>query len=536
MNTTSPSLAELLRQHVTLEVECIDRMYLNLYIPSLQREANVSWFLKQQRHCPVASSAAMAPISHTFVEAIEAYAQEHQIPLLAFEKGPRKDDVVAPYVARAAGQEGIVLIGKAQEKTSTFRTHQGHGPHSRDRYPRLYRTTALVNHYYFYGIDEDFGPFFFKVSSYFPYTAKFYLNGHEFLKRQLRQAQVPYEALDNGLLTCADPGCMQALADSLSAEKIEALVRKWLARLPQPLTAAERAAGYDYAISILQAEFALTQVLDRPLTGRLFFETAIREHLDLGRPDQVQLIFDRRTTRATPSRFRTRVITEGVTPALHVDYKHARIKQYHKEGRALRTETTINDTRDFYIGKRLTNLPALRQIGFQANRRLLRVQTLSHDCLLGEKAFQQVNQPQDVAGQRVAALRFTDPCVQALFNALVAFRLLPLGFANHDLRTLLAPLLGLTPDQFTPGQMTYHLRRLRLHGLIERLPHTHRYQVTEIGWRVALFFTRTYARVIRPGLAQIVPGAPPADTLLRRRFDQLEIAIDDWIAQAALAV
>jgi hypothetical protein len=153
---------------------------------------------------------------------------------------------------------------------------------------------------------------------------------------------------------------------------------------------------------------------------------------------------------------------------------------------------------------------------------------------LGEDAFQQVNQPREVAGQRVAALRFTDPRVQALFSALVAFRLLPRGFASHELRALFAPLLGLAPDQFTPGQMTYHLRRLRLHGLIERLPHTHRYQVTDFGWPVALFFTRTYARVIRPGLAQIVPNAPPVDSKLRHRFDQLETAMDDWIAQATL--
>ena len=110
------------------------------------------------------------------------------------------------------------------------------------------------------------------------------------------------------------------------------------------------------------------QVLDRPLTGRVFFEDVIRENLDLGRPDQVSLIFNKRVNRRTPGRFRTRVITEGVTPSIHVDYKHSRIKQYHKEGRALRTETTINDTRDFRVGKRLHNLPALRQIGFQANR------------------------------------------------------------------------------------------------------------------------------------------------------------------------
>jgi hypothetical protein len=533
MSITQTSLAELLREHVTLEVESIDRMYLNVYIPKLQRESGASWFLKQQRQYPVASSAAMAPISRALVAAIETYAKVHQVPVLTFEKGQRKDDVVAPYLKQAAGQEGIVLIGKAQEKTTTFRTTKGFGPRSQDRWPRLLRTTAMVNQYYFYGLDVDFGPFFFKFSSYFPYTAKFCLNGHEYLKQQLAQAGIAYEALDNGILSCADPSQMQRLADGLSAEKIEALVRKWQARL-QPFTAAEREAGYDYEISILQAEFALTQVLDRPVTGRLFFEAAIRENLDLGRPEQVQLIFERRITKATPSRFRTRIITEGVTPALHIDYKHSRIKQYHKEGRALRTETTINNARDFYIGKRLKNLPALRLIGFQANRRLLHVQYISHNCLLGEESFQQVNQPQMVSGQRVPALRFTDPRVQALFSALVAFRLLPQGFANHELRVLLAPLLGFAPDQLTPGQMTYHLRRLRLHGLIQRIPNTHRYQVTDFGWRVAFFFTRLYARVIRPGLAQIVPQAPPLNHSLRLRFDQLHLAMNEWIAQANL--
>jgi hypothetical protein len=534
MSIAQISLAELLRDHVTLEVESIDRMYLNVYIPKLQRESGASWFLKEQRQYPVASSAAMAPISRAFAAAIETYAKSHQIPMLTFEKGQRKDDVVAPYVKQAAGREGIVLIGKAQEKTTTFRTTKGFGPRSQDRYPRLYRTTAMVNQYYFYGVDADFGPFFFKFSSYFPYTAKFCLNGHEYLKRQLAQAGIAYEALDNGILSCADPLQMQALADGLSAEKIEALIRKWQMRLPHPLTAAEREAGYDYEISVLQAEFALTQVLDRPQTGRLFFEAAIRENLDLGRPEQVQLIFERRIIRTTPSRFRTRIITAGVTPALHVDYKHSRIKQYHKEGRALRTETTINDTRDFQIGKRLKNLPALRHIGFQANRRLLHVQQISHNCLLGEEAFQQVNQPQSVSGQRVAGLRFSDPRVQALFSALVAFRLLPQGFAIHQLRALLAPLLGLSPDQFTQGQMTYHLRRLRLHGLIQRIPQTHRYQVTDFGWRVAFFFTRLYARVLRPGLAQIVPHSPPLNHRLSLRFDQLDLAINDWIAQANL--
>src|SRR6266849_520892 len=168
---------------------------------------------------------------------------------------------------------------------------------------------------------------------------------------------------------------------------------KWLGKLPHPYASTDRKAGHRYQVSILQLECSLTQVLDRPQTGRIFFEEIIRENLDLGRPDQVQLIFERRVTKRTPGRFRTRVLTDGVIPSLHVDYKSTKIKQYHKEGRALRTETTINNPYGFKINKGLNNLPALREVGFSANRRLLDVQRLSHDCLIGEEAFRQVNEP-----------------------------------------------------------------------------------------------------------------------------------------------
>src|ERR1700724_1746817 len=163
--------------------------------------------------------------------------------------------------------------------------------------------------------------------------------------------------------------------------------------MSHPYTAADRKAGYRYQVSILQAEFSLTQVLDRPVTGLVLFEEVIRENLYIGRPSQVQLIFDRRVSKKTPGRFRTRVITDGVVPSLHVDYKTTRIKQYHKEGQALRTETTIHDTRDFAIGRRIENLEELRKIGFAANRRLLDVQRIGHDCFIGEASFQEMQRP-----------------------------------------------------------------------------------------------------------------------------------------------
>jgi hypothetical protein len=391
--TLPRSVADVLSQHVTLEVEGIDRMYLNVYQPRLQTDRGVAAFFRFHRGETFASSALMDPISKTFIAAVERFVEQEQIPLITFAKGQRKDDIAKEHHAQFQGTEGIVFVGKAQEKTPVFRTEKRRNPDTGRKYPWIVRTTAMVNHFYFYGLDEDFGPFFLKVCTYFPYNAKLCINGHEYVKRQLAKEGIAFEALDNGILSCANPRRLRQLCDGLSAAKIDKLLRKWLARLPHPFTAKDRAAGYRYDVSILQAEFSLTQVLDRPVSGRIFFEEVIRENLDLGRPDQVQLIFDRRVTKRTPGRFRTRVLTAGVTPSLHIDYKHSRIKQYHKEGRALRTETTINDTRDFGIGKRLCNLPALRQVGFQANRRLLDVQRISQDCAVGEDAFRRINEP-----------------------------------------------------------------------------------------------------------------------------------------------
>ena len=157
-----------------------------------------------------------------------------------------------------------------------------------------------MNHYYFYIDDADFGPVFIKVCSYAPWAIKVCLNGHEWAKRQLEKKAIGYEALDNGFLSCADPKKLQAICDSLGPEEIDQMVRKWLERIPLPFRGQDRAAGYDWSLSIWQMEVSLTQIFDRPLRGREFFEEIIRDNLDLGRPDRVQLIFDRVVTKKTP--------------------------------------------------------------------------------------------------------------------------------------------------------------------------------------------------------------------------------------------
>ncbi len=530
------TVTELLEERVTLDLECIDRLYLNAYQPMLQTGGGVNAFFRGHRGATVASTVLMAPMSRQFVSDIQDFAAGHNLDLVRFSKGERKDDITQKRLKEFDRDEGVLYIGVAQEKFSTFRVSQQTNTDTGATFPWLTRSTVMCNQYYFYIVDEDFGPLFIKFSSYFPYTARICLNGHEYLKRQLAKRGIAFDALDNGVCCCDDPKKAQQIADQLDERKIDRVVRKWFTRLPHPFTREDRKAGFCYDLSILQAEFARTQVFDRPLSGRYFFEEVIRDNLDLGRPDQVSLIFNRRVTKRTPGTFRTRVVTEGVMPSLHVSYKWSKIKQYFKEDKALRTETTINNPRDFGIGKKLENLPAVREIGFQANRRLLDVQTVSQNCQVGVDTFEAINRRCEVDGKIAAALKFSDPRVMALMHAIILFFLLPRGFSNALLRDQVARLMGRDPSTYKPGQMTYDLRRLKLHGLIERIPYTHRYQVTRAGVKISLFYTKVYGRVIRGGLSELFDGLDTqGDRKMIAALHKVEAAIDEHIKCAKLA-
>lgn len=531
------NIAEIMQNHVLLEIESIDRMYLNGYVPLVQSEGGAAAFIRKHLGKPFASTAAVAPMSRQFVKNIEDFAHENGIEIVSFKKSERKDDVMKERLTKFQKAEGVVFIGKAQEKANLFRTVNRKNPETGKPYPWLVRGTAMPNHFYFYIVDGDFGPLFIKFCSYFPYAVKFCINGHEWVKRQLAKQGISYVALDNGILSCDDPEYLQNQCQQLDAQKIEAVFRKWLSRLPHPFGSEHKAAGYQYCLSIIQAEFSLTQVFDQPRTGRQFFEEVIRENIDLGRPEMVQLIFGRRITRRTPSTFRTRIVTQGVTPTLNVAYKKSKIKQYHKEGRALRTETTINDTRDFQIGRMLKNLDALRQIGFTANRRLLNVQTVSHDCTIGEKRFASLIRPSVNQGQRVPALPFGNSRVQALMHTLCLFALLPNGFLNREVRETTSQLLssGLA-NNYSPGKMTYDLRRLRLHGLIQRIPGSNRYRVTDDGVRASLFFTRAHARFFRAAFSPSTCTDEKPKNASVQALRKAHVAVDRLIEEVRLCV
>jgi len=523
---------EILKDHVTLDVECIDRIYLNGYIPNLQMPWQLVKFL-HHRVYDIPSPAILAEMTTAYKAAVEAFAQENDIPLIHFQPGVRKEDVAAKYREHHGEQEGVVFIGIAQERASAFKAQKRVA--GGQVFFDYSRQSVFVNHYYFYLQDQDFGPAFIKVCTYAPYATKICLNGNEWAKRQLQQRGIAFTPLDNGFLSCADPDALQEICDQLRSEQFQAFFTKWQARLPWRLTPQDQRAGYQYRLSIWQVEFSRTQVFDDPARGRQWFEAVIRDNLDVGRPDRIQLVFERRVTQRTPGLFRTQVIVDGVNPSLHAYYKKTHVKQYFKENRALRTETTINNTRDLYVNKDIANLPFLQQLGRQINRRLLDAQRISYNCVLSAQSMERIVQPTVTEdGQRAPALRLGQPRVMALLSALTSFGHIPHGFTNQTLRQQIADLLGSDGTPYGTSQMSYDLRRLRQKGMIWRIPDSYRYQPTTYGLKVALFFTKLDTRIFRQFLAA-TDSSQPVPLPLAAAFEQVEQAVNDLVNHAHLA-
>src|SRR5881296_3338151 len=422
-----PNIRDLLQGHVTLQLQSLDRLYLNGYVAHLQHGAGLVHFLSQHRGNPIASPALLGQLTGQFVAKVRDFALNHHIPLFPFRHQESKDQRAHQLRRQRAVRDAVVFIGVAQ------------------------------------------GP-----------------------------------------------------------SQLQSFLAKWQDRLPLPLSASDRAAGYDYKLSVRQLEVSLTQIMDRPVAGRQFFEEVIRDNLDLGRPDRIQLIFPRKIIRTTPGSFRTRILREGVHPSLHVSYKHFDLKQYYKEGRGLRTEGTFHDPGDFGVNKGIENLPSLKELGPQINQRLLEVERVSQNCGLSAGSIQRVVQPtvtQD--GQRAPGLKFGDPRVMALMLVLCQFRSVIEGMRNRDLRGQVAALLGLPREQYSSGQASYDLRRLVRKGLLCRALNSQRYDVTPYGWKLARLYARLEARIFRPALTAM--NGPPA--ALPGKLTQTLSAVDSQFDQ-----
>jgi hypothetical protein len=303
--------------------------------------------------------------------------------------------------------------------------------------------------------------------------------------------------------------------------------QRWLHRIPMPFGPADRDAGYWWECSMRQVEVSRTIVFDEPCRARLFFEALIADNLDLGRPENVEIIFGRRVRCDTPGTFRTAIDRPVIDPddkgvVVNIFYKHSRVKQYLKEGRALRIETVINSPRDLACNARLPNLDELQEKARAVSKRMLEAERAGQGAVLASPAFERIAHPAaDADGRRTPALRFGDPRVdrpggRARLHPHRSDRHYEQEPARLDHRAADQPRLHPRSDDLRPAKTPARRPHPpdRAHQQVR--PHPD-------GIKFAIFYTKLHNRLLRPLMAadqpQALPG-PGRHQPARRRVHQ----------------
>ena len=525
---------DVLDGHVALDLECLDRLYLHGYLGQLQVSGQVIQFLAH-RGFKIYSAACLQQIGDAFRRRVASFAEANHIPVVTLKAADRNIEVMRPYLEKAAatGRSQVAAIGVAQETQRVFIARKRDTDPSRCPQFSFGKKDRRVTVYYFYLHDASFGPAFIKVCTYCPWPMKIWVNGHEWAKQQARKAGLGFTELSNGFASADDPVLLQKICDALQPGTISVFFQRWLARLPLPLGTADHDAGYWWELSMAQVEVSRTIVFTQPRYARAFFEALVTDNLDLGRPDTIEIVFGRRILngkqRATQGTFKTKVITRGTEVTINAFYRHSRIKQYLKDGRALRIETVINSPTDLRIGRRLHNLAELQDTARAINTRLLHTERAGQGCVLANPVFERIAHPSvDADGRRATAMRFGDSRVQALAGALCVTVGAVTGITNRSLRALMTGLLG---APYSMAQASYDLARLARNGLITRRPHANTYDLTPDGLAFAIFYTKVHDRVLAP---LFTAGQPPAPPQLRDALRTIEQHINQRLADARL--
>lgn len=514
--TGSPvvTAAAMVAGHVGLDISCLDRVYLTGFVAKLQTPGGVIYFLHDHRGKPITSPALFEQIGNTFRQSMKDWAQANGVPMVVFKAGDRKADVMAPYLQAAAdaGVSKVVAIGKAQEYALVWTARR------RDTDPAgcpqfsFTREQRRVSVFYLYIWDERMGPGFIKICTYFPYPIKVWVNGHEWAKRAAIAQGIGFTELSNGFASCTDPAALQDICDRFGPGTVQVWFERWMARIPLPLTSADRDGGFWWDLSMRQIEVSRTLVFDTDVHARAFFESLLVENMDLGRPENVELLFRRgqrlgAASGTPPGGFKTKIDQRCDLVTLNVFYKNSRLKQYLKDGLALRIETVINTPKDLRCNRLLGNLPELQAKARAINDRLLDTEVVGQGSALVSPVIERITRPTVTDdGRKAPALRFGDLRVQALAGACAGMLMAVTGITNKTLRGLMTGLLG---RPYSMNQASYDLARLARNGLIIRIPGRNRYVLTHDGLLFAHLYTKIYDHVLRPLMTTDRPNAPP---------------------------
>ncbi len=543
-------LSELLGRAVQFAYTCWDRIVLNGYIERLQRPENLVYFFHDVVGIACIEPSVLEQRTNAYKAWVRRVTDELGIPVLAAPpappKGVRKEDFVQPYYRRLKGGQGIACVLTSLEQSRTFVSYTPRWtPASGDGNYRLIKACRKrFLHFYWYVLDPIMGPMSIRVASYFPFNVTCYFNGHSFVAQELTRAGVRFRKADNAFLGVADVAALQAAADRLSAALLQRRCAYWVRRLVPTFSPAERAAlapGYRY--SMAQMELATDIIFKRSAPLKALFRRACELGVLVGGAERTTHLFGRRIDRRYRGKLQTVLDQrEAGHPVLRWYYETSFAKQYVRGDRhgdrILRNETCSNDTRHFGVGRRLENLPLLREKLAATNERCLALQAELLASTVDTGQLAALAQPSVVGQRRIPGLKLHDDRLIRLLETVLQ----PAGFVGdwttRELHTRILARHQLADADYRLSQLRYDLSKLRAKGLVERVGTSRRYRLTPLGLKLGVLLVKLRTRLLGP-LATLTTNTTPRPPTLQTNsvdaaFREVDTALDHLSAALGL--
>jgi hypothetical protein len=481
---------------------CFDRIVINGYLSNLSRPEQVVYFFRQVLGIPVVSKEVLSQRTNDYRNWVEAFARNHSTPIEWAEKGVRKEDYVLPALRCLEKKNafGVYFIFKSMEQGRTFRISMPKFPTKDPNYRILAHQRSRFTHFYFYIRDETLGPIIMRMASFFPFHATYYLNGHSFMERELRRANIAFRKDDNAFLAVDDVPALQAAADRLSPDIIRKRLDYWT-HLPGPkFSKNERSQmGLSRFYSIAQIEYCRNFIFKRHFPIHKIFERSCELGLWRLTANRISEIFGVRLHKRLNGKLAT--VIDQIEHGHHVFrayWKHAFLKQYEKFSRYLRNELCSNNLRDFGLKKGLDHLGAVREKFQTITDRFAGFQAQCLNVHVDFPLLQRIALPITVGSVRYPGIKIHDARIIRLMEVLLHGGNTVGGWTAKQIHEAVLTTFQLSPKSYGLNQLRYDLRKLKGHGLLERDGRRYAYQLTAKGVQVAMLFLLFHKRLCGP--------------------------------------
>jgi hypothetical protein len=509
------------QNNIRFGYRCFDRILLNGLIQPFQQPERVIGFFNTYRNQYPVSRKVLRDIADQFQGWVKNRSQKWDVPILDAPPG-RRDEFVAPYFRRAKPDEVVVIL-KAREPA---RIMIAIGNPKEDRW-HLQLAQRWVIQYNFYVNDRHWGRMFVRLCPYFPFSARVCLNQHHWLAHHLREEGISFQQCANALLKCGNPDRLQELSDSLTPRDLTSCGEKWLTRFTPFFTEQERQhAGCRHRLFFSQVEYCDNLIFRRRAALDELGERLLDANRTIGQPNKITVIFGHKITKRYRGQLQTVIEDLDLpNPVIRSHYRNGFIKQYVRDHLLLRTEAATNNVTDYAVPKAIDNLPQLRPKLSSIVDTYLDVQQDILETFVDRGQLRTLGQPTVLPnGKRVPGLKLDHPRQLAVMHALVGFSHIAAEstFTTAELYTRTVAALGVAPEHYRLSSLRYDLSKLRVKGLVEKLPHARRYRLLPEGYRICLVFLKLFERIYAPLTAGLLQPFPGDAALQQPRLSQLD--------------